>query len=222
MRFSFCGVTSKRPRWSAFARNALERTTVRRSPMPQDGLLRPPPLQLDVDTDIRGHERSGLHACLLQNLAALLLAGEGELRLKQAEIDLDLRVHSDRAHESRAALEDGPNRRDSSGSDPFQEAEANDPTLGPFSGSDLRIRIPRIEAVEVHVARGVFRIVRPSLLRVPGDAHPDVAFLLAIGTEEGLENSSLHGEGRLELEARLDRTGHRDANGRHDDKPHHA
>src|SRR5207249_5721551 len=177
-----CGVPSKRPRWSAFARNALERTTVRRSPMPQDGLLRTPPLQLDVDTDIRGHERSGLHACLLENLAALLFACEGQLGLKQAEIDLDLRVHADGAHESRAALEDGADRRDPSGSDPFQEAEANDATLGPFSGSDLRVRIPRIEAVDVHVARGVLGIVRPSFLRVPRDAHPDVALLLAIGT----------------------------------------
>src|SRR2546428_255890 len=126
MRFSFCGVTSKRPRWSAFARNGLERTTVRRSPMPQDGLLRTPPLQLDVD------------------------------------------------------------------------------------------------AVDVHVRRCILRIVRPSFLRVPRDAHPNVALRLTIGTEENLENPSLHGKGRFELEARLDRTGHRDANGRHDDKPHHA
>src|SRR5439155_11924717 len=145
-------------------------------PMPQAGLLRPPLLQLDVDTDIRGHERSGLHACLPENLAALLLACEGQLGLKQAEIDLDLRVHADRAHQTRAALEDGADRRDASGPDPFQEAEANDATLGPSSGSDLRVRVPWIEAVDVHVRRGILRIVRPSFLLVPCDAHPDVAF----------------------------------------------
>src|SRR2546427_11568774 len=133
MRFSFCGVTIKRPRWSAFARHGLERTTVRRSPMPQDGLLRTPPLQLDVDAAIRGHERSGLHACLLENLAALLLACEGQLGLKQAEIDLDLRVHADRAHHTRAALEDADDGRESAGPDPLQEAGATQPTLGPFS-----------------------------------------------------------------------------------------
>src|SRR2546427_11196735 len=146
MRFSFCGVTSKRPRWSAFARNGLERTTVRRSPMPQDGLLRTPPLQLDVDADIRGHERSGLHACLLENLAALLLACGGQLGLKQAEIDLDLRVHADRAHQTRAALEDGADRRDASGPDPFRVAEANDATVGPVGGSKLHVRIHRGDA----------------------------------------------------------------------------
>src|SRR5256712_12784466 len=182
MRFSFCGVTSKRPRWSAFARNALERTTFRRSAVSQYRLLRPPALQLDVDADIRGHERAGLHACLLENLAALVVAFEGKLGLKQPEIDLELRVHADGAHQTRAALEDGANRRDASGSDPFQEAEANDATLGPFSGSDLRVRIPRIEAVDVHVVRGGFWIVRPSFLPVPRDGHPDVALLLAIGT----------------------------------------
>src|SRR5437899_12246042 len=103
--------------------------------MPQHVRVRPPPLHLAVDADIRGPERSALHACLLENLAALLLACEGQLGLKQAEIDLDLRVHADRAHQTRTALEDGADRRDSSGPDPFQEAEPKDLTLSPFGGS---------------------------------------------------------------------------------------
>src|SRR5207247_4866453 len=117
---------------------------------------------------------SGLHACLFQYLAALVIACDGQLDLKQAELALDLRVHADRAHQTRAALEDGADRRDASGPDPFQEAEANDATLGPFSGPDLRVRIPRIEAVDVHVRRCILRIVRPSFLRVPRDAPPNV------------------------------------------------
>src|SRR2546422_11278218 len=114
--------------------------------MPQDGLLRPPPFQLDVDADIRGHERSGLHACLLENLAALLIVCEGQLGLKQAEVDLDPRILADGADEPSAALEDWPNRRDSSGTDPIQKAEANDATLDPFFASSIRLLVPRVQS----------------------------------------------------------------------------
>src|SRR5207247_8583495 len=73
--------------------------------------------------------------------------------------------------------------------------------------------------VNAHVTSGGFRIIPPSFVRVPGETDPDVAFGFAIRAEQGLEDSALHRKGGFELEARLDRTGHRHANGAATIKP---
>ncbi len=123
---------------------------------------------------------------------AFLLARKSEFGPEEPEVDFDARVHANGADQSGAALEDRSDHRRASASDSFQEAEADDATFGPFTGSDLRVRIPWIESVDVHERRGEFRIIPPSFLRVSRHPHADVAFRLAVRAEDSLQDSAFH------------------------------
>lgn len=61
----------------------------RRDSASQDGLLRSPPLQLDVHAHVRGHEDPVLQARIPHHLALLVLILEGQGRAEQAEVDLE-------------------------------------------------------------------------------------------------------------------------------------
>src|SRR2546426_10779011 len=76
MRFSSCGRTTTRPR----CRNS---GTSGDSRSPKDRVFRTPPLQLNVDADIRRGERSVLEARILQDLAALLFSLERQTSLNR-------------------------------------------------------------------------------------------------------------------------------------------
>src|SRR5207245_6592033 len=181
MRSSSSGRTSIKPRWSGSARNGPKyRKGSADSAVPQDRLSRPPALQLDVDAHVGGDERSVPQAGRFQNLAAFLLVRKGEFGPKEPEVDFDARVHADGPDQSGAALEDASDHRGPWPSDSFQEAEADDASFGPLSRTDLRVRIPWVEAVDVHERRGEFRSIRPPFLRIPRHAHPVVPFPLAI------------------------------------------
>src|SRR5207247_5189540 len=112
------------------------------------------------------------------DLAALLLALEGEARPEEAEVDHDRLVDVHRPRESRAAREDRADHLDSAGADAFEVAVTNDPPVRPFAGPDLGVSLPRV--VRVHVEEGlrILRIVRPSLLGVERHAGAAHATLL--------------------------------------------
>src|SRR5439155_2086774 len=94
-RSSSSGRTSTKPRWNGSATNGPEFRSVRGSAAPQDRLLRPPALQLDVDAHVGGDKRSVPQASRFQNLAAFLLARKSEFGTEEPEVDFDARVHAD-------------------------------------------------------------------------------------------------------------------------------
>src|SRR5437899_11614218 len=154
MRFSSCGRTTTRPRCRSSGTRSDSRS-------PQDRVFPTPPLQLNVDADIRRGERSVLEARILQDLAALLFSLERQTSLKQAEVDLHGPVHVDRADEPCPALADGSPPLDPLGPDALQVPEGDHASFRPFSVSHCQLLVSRFVAVDVLKAPIVTRVVRP-------------------------------------------------------------
>ena len=123
--------------------------------------------------------------------------------------------HEVRAHARRLGL---PNADKPESQEICFVPDGDHAAFRPLARADLEVRVPRVEAVDVHEALGVLRVVRPSFLRILRDADPDVSFRFAIGAQDHFEDSSLHRERGLELEARFDRARHGRTNGRCADK----
>src|SRR5436853_7889019 len=104
---------------------------------------------------------------LFEDLPTLRVVLVSDDRLEESEVVLYRAVHMDCAGEPRAAREDGPEYLDAARPHPLQEPVAHDPTLRPFTGAHLRIRVARIVRMDVDVGLRVLGIVRPPFLRVP-------------------------------------------------------
>src|SRR5437016_1011344 len=152
---------STKRRWQSCARKPSRRATSQSSGLPQDRLPGSPPFEFDVHSDVGGHKRSVPQASLFEDLPPLRVVLESEDRLEESEVDFDRAVHMDCASEPRATREDGPEHLDAVRPHPFQEPVAHDPTVRPFAGAHLRIRVARIVGMDVDVGLWVLGIVRP-------------------------------------------------------------
>src|SRR5438874_4435038 len=162
MTSNSCGTRSTgRPSRSCAARaDVCDRRSAGSSTFPEDGFPRSPSLEFQVHADIRDHEGAVPDARVLEDLAALLLALEGEDRPEEAEVDLDRLVDVHRPREARAAREDRTDHLDSAGADALALAATNDPPVRPFAGLALGVILPRVGRVHVEETLRILPVVR--------------------------------------------------------------
>src|SRR2546426_7854172 len=172
------------------------------APPLEDLPLRPVPAHLDVDVHVRLDERPVVDPLALEDLTHLIGVLEGEVGGEDAEVHrgvgiVDLLRPPDQAgavHEH-VALHLRPVRPHLP-----EVAEADDVALEPLPGADLQVEALWVERMDVEVGVRLLGVVLPPVLRVPGDAHADVALLLALA-HRCLEDLPADREGGLEGEA---------------------